>query len=197
MENKEIYERIADTYLGKANQKKSGNGKNKKKKWIIIATVINAIILVTVFFFVRAALLHYKEGHGKEASAAIYILSERYPIKLPYDLLSVYSGIKDFSFSLPVINAEKYKRLVLRVRGDKKTSFTSLLKIVLGNQRGEKDSYYLKGIHDRWEVFSIPLKEFKKISDWSNIKELSFMFEEWNVSSKTGIMYIDNISFSE
>lgn len=197
MKNKEIYEHIADTYLGKANQKKSGNGKNKKKKWIIIATVINVIILVTVFFLVRAALLNYKEAPGRGASAAIYILSERYPIKLPYDLLSAYSGIKDFSFSLPVINAAKYNRLALRAKGDKKTGFTSLLKIELTNQRGERDSYYLKGINDRWETFFIPLKEFKKISDWSSIKELSFIFEEWNVSSKTGIIYIDNISFSE
>lgn len=197
MRNREIYDRIADTYLGKVSHKKSGSGKNKKKKWIIITTVINVIILVTVFFLARAALLHYKEGLDRKTSAAIYILSERYPLKLSYNLAPPYLGIKDFTFSLPLVDASKFSCLKLRARGDANAGFTAVVKVEIRNQRNEKDSYYLKGIRDKWEDFSIPLKEFKNISDWSNIKELSFIFEEWNISSKRGIIYIDNISFSE
>ncbi len=197
MRNREIYDRIADTYLGKVSHKKSGNGKNKKKKWIIITTVINVIILVTVFFLARAALLHYKEGLDRETSAAIYILSERYPIKLTYDLMPPSLGVKNFTFSLPIVDASKFSFLKLRARGDGRAGFTAVLKVEIRNQRNEKDLYYLKGISSRWQDFSIGFSEFKNITDWSNIGELSFVFEDWNVSEKEGILYIDNIRFSE
>lgn len=201
MRNKEIYERIADTYLGKNNNKKN-NSQRKKKKWFIYLTVINVLILFTVFFLFRhkmiSALDRLAPAQQRAAgSASVYILSQRYPIKLTYDLIPPSLGVKNFTFSLPLVDAGRFSFLKLRVRGDANFGFTTVLKIDLKNQRSEKDSYYLKGILDRWQDFSIGLSEFKNITDWSNIGELSFIFEDWNVSEKTGILYIDNIRFSE
>ena len=197
MKDKEIYERIADTYLGKNNNKKN-NSQRKKKKWFISLTVINILILFTVFFLYKFVLSNPrgKEGDNK-TSASIYILSQRYPLKLSYNLTPPYLGIKDFTFSLPLVDASKLSSLKLRVRGDDNFGFTAVLKVEVRNQRNEKDSYYLKGISGRWQDFSIPLAEFKNITDWSNIGELSFVFEDWNVSEKRGVLYIDNIRFSE
>lgn len=198
MRNKEIYERIADTYLGKNNNKKN-NSQRKNKRWFISLTVINVLILFTVFFLYKFVLSNprVKEGANNKTSAAVYILSQRYPIRLTYDLNPPRLGIKNFTFSLPLVDAGRFSFLKLRVRGDANFGFSALLKIDLKNQRSEKDSYYLKGISDRWQDFSIGLSEFKNITDWSNIAELSFVFEDWNVSEKTGILYIDNIRFSE
>lgn len=198
MRNKEIYERIADTYLGKNNNKKN-NSQRKNKRWFISLTVINVLILFTVFFLYKFVLSNprVKEGANNKTSAAVYILSQRYPIRLTYDLNPPRLGIKNFTFSLPLVDAGRFSFLKLRVRGDANFGFSAVLKIDFKNQRSEKGSYYLKGISDRWQDFSIGLSEFKNIADWSNIAELSFVFEDWNVSEKRGILYIDNIRFSE
>lgn len=188
MRNKEIYERIADTYLGK-NKK---NGKAKKKKWFIFWTVINILLLFTVFFLPKFVL-----SKAIKSKAAVYILSERYPLRLVYDLRPPNLGKKDFSFSLPLADARKYRCLRLRMKGEGAANFTNILKLELENTRGEKAAYYLKGILSKWQDFSVSLSNFKGISDWSNIARLSFIFEDWNVSAKKGILYIDNIRFSE
>ncbi|MEK6715507.1 MAG: hypothetical protein AABY43_05645, partial [Candidatus Omnitrophota bacterium] len=197
MKNKEIYDRIADTYLGKNNNKK--NNQRKKKKWFISLTVINVLILLTVFFLYKFVLSNPRGegGAGDKSSASVYILSQRYPIKLAYDLIPPSLGVKNFTFSLPLVDASKFNALRLRVRGDDRAGFSAVLKVEIKSERNEKDSYYLKGISGRWQDFSIGLSEFKNITDWSNIAELSFIFEDWNVSEKRGVLYIDNIRFSE
>ena len=47
-----------------------------------------------------------------------------------------------------------------------------------------------------WGDFRIPFEDFDLISDWSNINEVSFILEAWNVEKEKGILLIDNICFS-
>lgn len=49
-------------------------------------------------------------------------------------------------------------------------------------------------INHEWQKVTIPLKEFKTISDWSKMLELVFVFEN-RAANKKGVVYIDDILF--
>jgi hypothetical protein len=61
------------------------------------------------------------------------------------------------------------------------------------NNFGEVGSFYLSNISNRWNEFKISLSDFKNISDWSNVKKLNFILEEWNTNNKVGKIYFDDI----
>ena len=188
--NKEIYERIAETYLGKRNNKQL-RAKAKKKKRIIAFSLISSFILIAAFFLIGPAFFS-----NRNTGASIYVLSRRYPLKLAYDL-NPPLGIKKFFYAVPKTDARNSRYLSLRIKGAKHSGFTNILRVEIENTRREKDAYYIKGITDKWQDFSIKLSDFTKITDWSKITGLSFVFEDWNVSSKSGIIYVDNIRFNE
>ncbi len=189
--NKEIYERIADTYLGKRNNKQH-RAKAKKRKWVIAFALTCSLVLVTVVFLSSSAFFS-----RQNTGASIYVLSERYPLRLVYDLNPPQLGIKKFSYALPKIDAKSARYLSLRIKGAKFSGFTNILRIEIENIRHEKDTYYIRDITNKWQDFSIELSNFAKITEWSKITGLSFIFEDWNVSSKNGIIYVDNIRFNE
>lgn len=193
-----VYEHIADTYLGnsvKRDDPKRSVPKAKQKTRVNYWAALSVLSLTAVFFLFVYVLFHL--NRPKASGASLYFLSERYPLRLAYNLEASSSPVKEFSFSLAPTDARKYKYLRLRMKGDKFSKLSGALKIQLANIRNEKDFYYLSGIGSKWQDFSIGLSEFKNISDYSNITSLSFIFEEWNLGARDGVLYIDNIRFSE
>ena len=67
------------------------------------------------------------------------------------------------------------------------------MRVEFNSKYKEKSEIYIKDVPHTWKDFKINLSEFKNISDWSAISDLSFIIEEWNTSGKKGIVYVDNV----
>ncbi len=188
MTKQEIYEHLANVYLGKSvvveKKKKKNNKRFIQTVTITLALVLSAFSVLSAFFVQR------RIAHGK----VMYALTNSL-IRVPYDLTEVYPKIKDFSIPVPHMDASQYNALHFRLRGTEEGS-PGVVHVVVTNARNESSDYFVKGVSLKWKEFSIPLSEFKEITDWSSVKSISFLLEEWNVDKKKGILLIDNVSFS-
>ncbi|MBI3618385.1 MAG: hypothetical protein HY210_09305, partial [Candidatus Omnitrophica bacterium] len=116
-------------------------------------------------------------------------------VRLDYNFDEDFSPVKTLLLSAPAIDASRYKNIQFSIRS-KEGANPSIVKVVIENDKNETASYYIQGIDYNWQDFRIPLHEFKQITDWTNLKTVSFVLESWNVEKKEGIILIDNICFS-
>lgn len=79
--------------------------------------------------------------------------------------------------------------LVLWVKGD-----TATFKVEIKSEK-ETGYYYLNGITQDWQEFLVPLSDIRNISDFSNLKEMTVVFDDIHATNKVGKIYLDDISF--
>ena len=190
MTRDEIYDHLAKVYLGKrqdvVEQKKK---KTLNQSWLIINVVITAVILISTVYGFTAFLTRqvtFKNG-------VFYSLNNN-PIRIVYDLNNPFPSTKIFSITIPNKDASKYSHLNLTIRGLGE-SYPGIVKMVIGNQRNEKATYYIQNVQGAWQKVSIPLGKLN-LTDWSTVTDVSFVLEAWNVDFKKGTVLIDDISFS-
>jgi hypothetical protein len=190
MTRDEIYDHLAQVYLGK---RKSADDRHKQKfnTWLVLNILITLLILTSAFYGLTAFLVN---RDGELRSNVIYALHNG-PIRIPYDLNSPYPQVKTFAFSVPEMDVTKYQELRFSVRGLEDGS-PGIIKVVLRNRRNEQSSFFVRNVGERWEEVSIPFSEFKGITDWSNVADISFVLEAWNAEKKKGTLLIDNLCFS-
>ncbi|MDO8580734.1 MAG: hypothetical protein Q7S13_04570 [Candidatus Omnitrophota bacterium] len=187
MTRDDIYDHLAQVYLGK-RKKDDGKKERQLNAWLVINFGITLIIFASAFYGLTAFLT--KQGsHLREN--IIYSLHEG-PIRLAYDFKTQGTPVQRFSLTLPSLDAARYKQLRFALRGWE-GSGPGIVKVVIVNARNEQSYYYLQGVDKSWQEFQIPLETFKQISDWSNVKTISFELESWNVQSATGVLLIENI----
>ncbi len=189
MTKQEIYEHLANVYLGKTvfSEKRS---KRQLKRRLIWKITLGVTVSVTAFYGLTAFL--NKREHLK--SQVLFGLNHS-PIRVKYDLTDPFPKIEQFTIQVPPMDGSRYSELQFAIRGTEE-GHPGIVKIVVRNRKNEVSSYYAQGIRVQWQDFRIPLEEFKEISDWSNIKNVSFVLEEWNVEKKRGIMLVDDVCFS-
>jgi hypothetical protein len=190
MTRDEIYDHLAQVYLGK---RKKADQKNKFEfnAWLLINILITAIIFASAFYGLTAFL---KQRSSFFESKIIYSLHSG-RIFLPYDFKKDLAPVKTFALSVPQIDAAQYGWLQFSVRA-KEEGNPGMVKVVVQNDKNEIASYYVQGISYNWKEFAIPLSEFKQISDWSSLKDISFILESWNVNKEKGVILIDHVRFS-
>ena len=142
-------------------------------------------------------------------------LGEGTAIKLIYDVDSPFSAYNGFYIRLNGADLSNYDTLHLFLKGDANQGFTPRLKIEFKSSQkkhlevmkelGLKSSPYLgqhasafmlEGISKDWQEFSIPLKKFKFIRDWTDMYELVLVFDDVNSNPKAGVIYLDRIRVS-
>lgn len=114
-------------------------------------------------------------------------------LAIKYDVDSPNPAYNGIWMKLNNMNASKYKSLVLYVKGDD-NGHTSTFKTELKNAR-ESASYIVSGITSDWQKIVIPLKEYAGLTDYSALTEFVIVFDDINVTEKTGTIYVDDISF--
>ncbi len=191
MKNDEIYDHLAKVYLGKRTHPPVEEKKHAISTWLIINVVITVVILASAFYGLTAFLAKRSDVLQ---TRVIYSLS-RGPIKIPYNLNDPYPQIKTFSLSIPEMNLEKYNAIKFSARGRDEGS-PGVIKLILTNQKNETDSLYIRDIDKKWQEIQVPFEDFDQISDWSQLSDISFVLEGWNVDQRKGILLIDNICFS-
>jgi hypothetical protein len=182
----DVYEHLAKTFLDK--KKKS---KPAKKIWLSV--IIVAVVLILLLFIVTSFL-----AEKKFFSRSLYVLNNNTPTLIEYDFTSLGNAkTKAISFNLNNIDLSKYKFLDLTIRTQQNSKITSTVKTQIENNLLEKDAQYISGIDIKWRKVSLALKNFRLIKDWSGVKSLTFVVEDWNVSNKKDNIIIDDIHFSE
>ena len=183
MDKKDIYEHLAKIYLDASSKKKKRNKAYPKLfKNLFILTIFLMIGLTTTLF----SLALKKQNMNSETSLVL----QNDSAKINFNFDPAKKEI--FSINLNHLNLNRFKTLVFSARNmlpkDKIT-----LRVEFTNAFKEKSEVYLRNIPSNWKEFKVNLSEFKNVNDWSEIISLSFSVEEWNVSGKKGVVFIDNV----
>ena len=117
------------------------------------------------------------------------------PIRVAYNLNEPYPSVKSFALSIPEVSLAKYNAFNFSIRGLDE-GYPGVVKIVVRNDKNVTSSYFVHGVKLQWQRLSIPFSEFKKITDWTRVTDVEFVFEAWNVEKKKGIVLIDDVCFS-
>ena len=190
MKRDEIYDHLAQVYLGKRT-KTNIKKKRQFNAWLVINIFITAIIFTSAFYGLTAFLTH----HNSSLQSRIIFSLHNGLVRIEYDLTDSFPPVKTFSVDVPAMDASKYGNIQFSIRG-KEEGVPGVVKVVVKNRLNEEASYYIQGVGFEWQEFSIPLGEFKQITDWSNLTDISFVLESWNIDDKKGLVLIDNLCFS-
>jgi hypothetical protein len=116
-------------------------------------------------------------------------------MKLDYSVESKNPAYNGFWMYLQNLDASKYDSLAFRVKGDSKVGYTTVFKVELKNASKQVGRYYVTNVTDQWQEIVIPLKDFKGLSDLSNLTEFVIVFEDRIASNKKGVVYVDDLKF--
>ena len=191
MTKDEIYEYLASVYLGKKEKHKKRKRRHSISNLFLGKIALAVVILVSAFYSFSAFLS--ARPPQLSVNSVIFALNNS-PIRVKYNLNDPYPQIKKFSLPLPKVNAGKYQFLSFSIRAEEGNP--GIVKIVLTNKKRETASYFLDQVDFHWQRHDIPLDELTTISDWSNLTDVSFVFEAWNVEKKKGTVLIEDICFS-
>jgi len=189
MTKEEIYEHLAKVYLGKKKTK-------KKRKSLVIKVLlfVNLFLLALALFFAIAKWNFSADNKIQIKENLLSLTLGNYPLRLTYNFDESRPQVQNFSMCLPNLELRKFDFLVFSIRG-LEDKIPRLLKIGLENKKKERSELYFSDIGPKWKKVTIPLSEFKEITDWSEITQISFIFEAWNLDNHKGKVLIDNVSF--
>lgn len=187
MDKKDIYEHLAKIYLD-ASQKR----KKKSKTHLHL----KKLLFLAVFFFASLGIyltssLIFDSG-SKEGSSIALVLHQDVA-KINFNFKPAKKEI--LALDLNGLNINRFHNLTFSA---KKGYFNDYicLRIEFINAYREKSEVYIKDIPHKWSKFKIPLSDFRNITDWSEMKELAFIVEDWNTKQDNGLVYIENVSLT-
>jgi len=190
MTRDEIYDHLAQVYLGKKNMSAPQVEKKQFSAWLVLNMVITVIIFATSFYGLTAFLTRRSDAIQNKV---IFSLNKG-PIRIRYDLGYPYPPMKAFSLSVPATSAEKYDHLEFAIRGAEGSPGT--IRVEVRNLRHETASVFIDNINAGWAKKTVSLDSFDGITDWSSVSEVLFILESWNAKSKKGLLLIDDVCFS-
>ena len=184
MDKKEIYEHLAKIYLDASSKRKKKSKKYSKFKRIFF--------ILSAFIFGLAVFSFFTLNKNKALNSEIALVLQPDVVRINFNFDPAKKEI--YSVDLNKLNLSRFKALGFYV---KKANYndTISLRIEFTSAFREKSEIYLRNIEQRWQEYKISLSDFKNISDWSELLNLSFAVEEWNVKERKGVVYIDNIRF--
>lgn len=170
----------------------------KKAKFFIIAISAALSVLAGVLIFsflgrpVKKIISPQAEG--------LYVAQNKMPLKLAYDFSKNTADAYTLGLDLSGLDLGNYALLAFSAKIEEAAGYVTRgrpqsVKIEIENARKEKAEYYLQDIEKAWTNYHIPLSNFDKIIDWSNLKSIYFGLQPWNMASRKGSVYIDNIRF--
>ena len=193
MDKKDIYEHLAKIYLDASLKRKNKNRKSPTLKNLVIISIA-AIFLLAVSLIVSLTknknILTAKSQGNHPLNTELALVLQPDIVKLNFN----FDPAKKESYTLFLnkLNAARFSTLGFSVKNvDYQDNVT--LRVEFSNIFNEKSEVYIKDISHKWKDYKIPLSDFKYINDWSEMSNLSFVVEEWNVRGNKGIVYIDNV----
>lgn len=184
MDKKDIYEHLAKIYLDtpSVKKKKSKTQAKDHKNFIILAVAI--VLGLSVLIYARLYL------HPSLMKQGMSLVLATEPVKLNYNFDPAKKEI--FSIDLNKANLSKFNTLGFSLKKSNYDDIVSL-RVEFTNSYKEKSEVYVRDVPNKWKYYEIKLSDFKNISDWSELSDLSFIVEEWNTKENKGLLYIDNV----
>ena len=139
----------------------------------------------------------FSQGCTESFDSANRYGTKGFGMKLEYSVESKNPAYNGFWMFLQNLDASKYDNVALKVKGDAKVGYTTVFKVEIKNASKQVGRYYVTNITDQWQDVVIPLKDFKGITDLSNMTEFVVVFEDRIASNKKGVVYIDDIRFTK
>jgi hypothetical protein len=186
----DVYEQLAKVYLQPGENAKPSSVKadyRSQKPFFIISAVVVLIVCLLVY---SSVFIRRTNNTVKQLSLII----QPGIVKLSYDFHSIQK--KTCTFELEGLNVSDYQYLNFSVRKANPHDIVHL-KVELVNSYRETSCIYLQDIDSKWRNFRIDLNDFKQITDFSRLKQLSFVVEEFNAKEKRGKIYIEGIGFTK
>ncbi len=186
MDKKDIYEHLANIYLDASSSKKNKKKIRKPSGIKNLSLIGLALVLMLSFFFV--AKTHYSRKPLRDTQVALVLYPDVLKINFDFD-----PAKKEIcSINLNGLNLTRYNALGFSIKKDDPKNNVSL-RVELTNSFKETAFIYLKEIPSKWNEYKIIFSEFKAISDWSEMSNLSFIVEEWNTAEKKDVVYIEDV----
>jgi hypothetical protein len=186
----DIYDHLAQVYLGKRKEVDK-----KKKKQFNAWLLINIVITIIIFASATYGLTAFLTQRGSSLRDSVIFSLHRGVIRLSYNFKDSMHPVESFSLTIPNMQVGRYHNIQFSIRA-KEEGTPGIIKVVVKNKRNETSYCYLKGIGLSWKDVTIPLKDFKEITDWNSVTDISFVIETWNVEKKKGIVLIEDVGFS-
>lgn len=194
MKKKDIYEHLAKIYLEAASTKNNkGTPKNKLNNFFLIGAIILIVGSAAALFLLRNKNLSRYAKLNVTSERALVMQSNI--VKINFNFNPATKEV--YAMNLNKLDMRGFRALGFSVR---KSDFDDkiILKIDFANAGRQHSDYYLTNLKSyKWQDYKIDLSDFRNITDWSQMSNLSFVVEEWNTPKKNGVVYIDNIRFVE
>lgn len=183
MDKKDIYEHLAKIYLDASLKRK----KKKKESKLFRNLFIGSIIII----FALGSYSIYNMLH-KDRDLNYHVALVLVPdvVKINFNFNPAKKEI--YSLDLNNLDLNKFKTLAFSAKNKNRNERVSL-RVEITNNFQEKSEIYIRDISHNWQDYKLPLSDFKRISDWSEIPNISFIVEEWNTKKEDGVVYIDNV----
>lgn len=195
MNREDIYDHLAQVYIGKRKNQQIEDKKKTRKREFGAWLLINIIITIMIFSSAVYGLTAFLTRRGSSLRSNVIFDLYQGPVKIEYNFREAVAPTKSFSLTLPPLDAGQYSKIHFRMRAREEGS-PGIVKVIFRNQLNEEAVYYLNDVSRDWRDFSVDLNEFKRITDWTQLKDLSFTLESWNVEDKKGVILIEDIYFS-
>lgn len=192
MDKKDIYEHLAKIYLDASSKKKNKPKANTAFfKTPVFLICVSAFAVGTGLFFSAfqkgkvSISLKDRKFHSE---TALVLLTEVTKINFNFDPAKK----EIYSIDLSRLDLSLFKALGFSVR---KAYYQDdiILKVEFSAQ-GKNSEVFVRNLSSfKWQDNKINLSDFKEITDWKGQLNLSFVIEDFNVSEKSGIVYIDNV----
>lgn len=190
MTSDEIYDHLAQVYLGKKNKAQPKVAKKQISTWLVVNILITVFIFATSFYGFTAFLTR----HSDTLQNRVIFALNKGPIRLRYDLSYPHPQVKTFSIDLSEVDASKFNYLKFSTRGLE--GRPGIIRVQVSNHINETATVFVEDIGSVWVTKNVALKDFEAITDWSSIREISFILESWNTKSQKGLLLIDDVCFS-
>lgn len=184
MDKKEIYEHLAKIYLDASSSKIKKNKKHFIPKNVFYLSFPAIIILIII------VLLSFQKNNHLDSKIALVLQSNRIKINFNFDPAQK----EIYLVNLNKLNLNSYKTLAFSTKKDSYKNNISL-RVEFTNVFNEKSAVYLTNIPHKWQEYKIDFSEFKNITKWSEMSNIAFIIEQWNVQKNHDIVYIDDIRF--
>lgn len=186
---KEVSDHIAKAFLEKRLKKS-----DEKAPFL---TIITLSVIITLVF---VTVLSFWLSPRKFLSLGQNIVLEKHdgPYVLDFNFLDSPSKVESLTIEIPDIDLSAYNKLKFSIRSSgSETVSLGALKVGLVNKRKETSSLYIQGVNNKWKRVSLPFADFKDFRNRSNLTQLTFTLEEWNLYPKKGGLLVDDIQFSK
>ena len=185
MDKKEIYEHLAKIYLDASSKKKK-----RTKTHLRLYSNLFTIGLILLIGTGTTLVSFSSKKKNLPTETALFITNQSSKINFNFNPAKKES----FTINLNRLNLSHFKNMAFSVKNTDPKDIISL-RIEFTNAFKERSEIYLRNVPAKWQEFKIAFLDFKNITNWSEMANISFSVEEWNTQKDKGVLYIDNVRF--